>query len=484
MQKDPKTIFEVSRPGRRGMRFADEPAPEPAAIDAGYLREGLIGLPEQSEPGVVRHFIELSVRNHHIDKGFYPLGSCTMKYNPKINEDVAALPTFAGLHPEQEADEVQGALEVIVQLEEKLCAIAGMDAFSLNTAAGAHGELAGMLIAKKYFRDKGENRTKVLVADTAHGTNPASVHMVGFVNHTVPSTENGEVDMDALDRALDAETAVVMFTVPNTLGIFESRIGEITELAHSRGALCYMDGANLNALLGRARPGDLGFDIMHINLHKTFSTPHGGGGPGSGPVGVREHLAKYLPVPRVEREGDRLVLQRDGGESVGAIHSFYGNFGIYLRALCYILRHGAEGLRRISATANLNANYVANALSDAYSLPYGKRCMHEFIASGTPFKKTGVRTLDIAKRLLDFGIHAPTVYFPITVPEALMIEPTETESKETLDEFVAVMKTIAKEAMEDPDRLKSAPHDTPVRRLDEATANRKPVLAAPRDEPA
>lgn len=478
-----KTIFETGKRGRRGLKFADEPAPKPTGLPAEYLREGEVGLPSEAEPGVVRHFVELSTRNHHIDKNLYPLGSCTMKYNPKINEDVAAIPAFAGLHPEQEDDDVQGALEVIQVLEEKLCAITGMDAFSMISAAGAQGELLGMLIAKKYFADKGENRKKVLVADTAHGTNPASVHMVGFQNQAVPSDDQGEVDMAAFDAALDENTAVVMFTVPNTLGIFESRIGEITKMAHDRGALCYMDGANLNALLGRARPGDFGFDIMHSNLHKTFSTPHGGGGPGSGPVGVKDFLAKYLPGPWVRKKGDHYEFDRNTPDSVGRIHSFYGNFGIYLRALCYITRHGAEGLSRISAAANLNANYLRNELKELYPVPYGDRCMHEFVSTGTPFKKHGVRTLDIAKRLLDFGYHAPTVYFPMTVPESMMIEPTETESKETLDEFVTAMKTIAKEAVEDPDRLKSAPHDTPVRRLDEATANRKPVLAAPMDTP-
>ncbi len=435
-------------------------------------------LPEVSEPEVVRHFIALSILNHHVDKDLYPLGSCTMKYNPKVNEDVAAMRGFAALHPEQADEDVQGALEVIYTLEEKLCAITGMSAFSISTAAGAHGELLGMLIAKKHFSDRKEARRNVLVPDSAHGTNPASASLVGFESHPIPSSKNGEVDLDVLNRTLDAETAVVMLTVPNTLGIFESRIAEIVELAHDRGALCYMDGANLNALLGRARPGDMGFDIMHVNLHKTFSTPHGGGGPGAGPVGVTETLARLLPGPRVRREGGRFLFEGGDAASVGAVHSFYGNFGICLRALVYIARHGAEGLRRVSGAANLNANYLANALADVYPVPYGARCMHEFVASGEPFKKYSVRTLDIAKRLLDFGFHAPTVYFPLIVSEALMIEPTETESKETLDRFVAVMKQIAREAEEDPELLRTAPHHTPVRRLDEVTANRYPVLTA------
>ena len=476
-----KTIYERSRPGRRGYAFAGEPAPPPAGIPASYLRDRRPRLPEASEPDVVRHFIALSVLNHHVDKDFYPLGSCTMKYNPKVNEDVAAMRAFSTVHPEQDDDDVQGALEVIHTLEMKLCAITGMSAFSLNAAAGAHGELLGMLIAKKYFADRKENRRKVLVPDSAHGTNPASANLVGFENHSIPSGENGEVDLDLLKRTIDADTAVLMLTVPNTLGIFETRIGEIVDLAHEKGALCYMDGANLNALLGRARPGDMGFDIMHVNLHKTFSTPHGGGGPGAGPVGVRESLAKLLPVPRVRREGERYVVDRQSATSVGAIHSFYGNFGIYLRALVYITRHGAEGLRRVSGSAILNANYLANALADTYPVPHGKRCMHEFVASGEVFKKHGVRTLDIAKRLLDFGFHAPTVYFPLIVPEALMIEPTETESKETLDRFVDVMKRIAREAEENPELLRNAPHDTPVRRLDEVAANRHPVLTAARE---
>ncbi|UCG52361.1 MAG: aminomethyl-transferring glycine dehydrogenase subunit GcvPB [Candidatus Latescibacterota bacterium] len=477
-----RTIFEKSRAGRRGYRFSGEPAPAPSGIPDSYLRKQAAGLPEVSEPEVMRHYVALSTLNHHVDKDLYPLGSCTMKYNPKLNEDVAAIKGFAGLHPEQRDDDTQGALEVIHLLEEKLCAITGMDRFTLSAAAGAHGELLGMLLAKKYFVDRKQNRRKVLVPDSAHGTNPASAHLVGFQNQALPSGENGEVDLDVLNRNLDDETAVFMLTVPNTLGIFESRIGEIIELVHAKGALCYLDGANLNALLGWARPGDMGFDIIHVNLHKTFSTPHGGGGPGSGPVGVKEALAPLLPEPRVRRENGRYVLAADGAESVGAIHSFYGNFGIYLRALSYIIRHGGDGLRRISAAANLNANYVAHALDGLYPIPHGKRCMHEFVASGEPFKKYGVRTLDIAKRLMDFGFHAPTVYFPLIVPEALMIEPTETESKETLDRFIDAMRQIAKEAAENPELLQTAPHNTPVRRLDEVTANRKPILTAPLED--
>ena len=478
----PKNIIELSRSGRGGYRFVREPVGVEVDAPSAYLRESPPQLPEVAEPAVVRHFIELSTLNHHIDKNLYPLGSCTMKYNPKINEDVAALHGFSGLHPEQSESDVQGALEVIYTLQRKLCAITGMDDVSLQTAAGAHGELLGMLIARKYFDDKGERRSKVLVADSAHGTNPASAHMVGYKNEAIPSGDNGEMDMEVFKRAIDDDTAVLMLTVPNTLGIFERRIEEILEIEHRHGVLCYMDGANMNALLGYAKPGDMGFDMMHLNLHKTFSTPHGGGGPGAGPLCVRRHLAPFLPNPRIEKDGERYRAVDKNESAVGRIHSFYGNFAVYLRALTYIVRHGAEGLKRISETANLNANYLAALLSEDYPIPYGRRCMHEFVASGEPYKKHGVRTLDIAKRLLDFGFHAPTVYFPLVVAEALMIEPTETESKQTLDEFAAVMKRIAREAVETPEVLKAAPQKTPVRRLDEATANRHPVLTVPLEE--
>jgi glycine dehydrogenase subunit 2 len=472
------TIFDKSRPGRVGYRYtAGTPAP-PAEIPADYLRTGKPRLPEVCEAEVVRHYIALSLLNHHVDKDFYPLGSCTMKYNPKMNEDIAADPSFSTLHPEQSDADVQGALQILHTLETRLGVISGMDAVSLQGAAGAHGELLGMMLARRYFDERGERRTKALIPDTAHGTNPASVHLAGFTPHTVQSNANGEVDVEALREVIDEDTAVIMLTVPNTLGLFESRILDITACAHEKGALCYMDGANLNALLGRTRPGDMGFDIIHINLHKTFSTPHGGGGPGSGPVGVKSRLAHLLPRPRVEQTdaGYRLADEEGG---VGSIHSFYGNFAIYLRALAYIERVGGAGLRRISGAANLNANYLAKACAKLFPIPFGTRCMHEFVASGSEIKQYGVRTLDIAKRLLDFGIHAPTIYFPLVVPEALMIEPTETESKETLDRFVSIMNQIMAEAKENPGLLTGAPHSCPVRRLDEATANRQPVVAAP-----
>jgi glycine dehydrogenase subunit 2 len=419
--------------------------------------------------------------NHHVDKDLFPLGSCTMKYNPKLNEDVVSDPGFCGLHPEQGEDDVQGALQVMALLEEKLAAISGMDAVTLQTVAGAQGELLGLMLARAYFDDRGESRTTVLVPDSAHGTNPSSAAVAGFRIKTFESGDDGRVDVDVLAEVADDDTAVLMLTVPNTLGLFETRIEEITGLIHDRGGLCYLDGANLNALMGRCRPGDFGFDIMHFNLHKTFSTPHGGGGPGSGPVGVKRRLESFLPVPRVVTDGERYSFDYDRRKSVGALHSFYGNFAIYLRALVYITRLGADGVRRASGDAILNANYLAACLSDLYPIPYGDRCMHEFVATGEPYKKYGIRTLDIAKRLLDFGFYAPTVYFPLVVPEALMIEPTETEGKETLDRFVDALSQIANEAVNTPELLKEAPHGTPVRRLDETTANRHPVIAVPRE---
>ena len=478
----PDTIYKKSRRGRPGYRFSKEMPPAPADIPAEYLREGRIGLPEVSEPEVMRHYIELSTLNHHVDKDLFPLGSCTMKYNPKVNEDVAGMRGFAGLHPEQDDSDIQGALEVMSVLEHKLAAISGMDAVTLQTAAGAQGELLGLMMARRYFSDRGENRTRVLVPDSAHGTNPASAAVAGLEAKTFASGADGRVDIDILRAELDDSVAVLMLTVPNTIGLFETQIGEITDLVHRSGGLCYMDGANMNALMGHARPGDFGFDVMHFNLHKTFSTPHGGGGPGSGPVAVKSHLEPYLPTPRVVREGAAYRLEYNFPRSVGALHSFYGNFGIYLRALVYISRLGSDGIRRASATANLNANYLANRIAKHFPIPYGERCMHEFVATGDSVKKYGVKTLDIAKRLLDFGFYAPTIYFPLIVSEALMVEPTETESRETLDRFAAAMETIALEAAESPDRLREAPTRTPVRRLDETTANRHPIVTVPADE--
>jgi len=477
-----ETIYSKSRRGRPSWR-ASSSRPE-VELPAEYLREGPIGLPEVSEPQLMRHYIGLSVKNHHVDKDLFPLGSCTMKYNPKVNDDIASWPGFAGLHPEQSEDDVQGALEVMAVLEEKLAAISGLDEITLQPVAGAQGELLALMMARAYFDDRGESRKTVLVPDSAHGTNPSSAEVAGFRAKTFKSGDDGRVDVSVLAEALDDDIAVMMLTVPNTLGLFETDIEKITGLVHEKGGLCYMDGANLNAIMGRCRPGDLGFDVMHFNLHKTFSTPHGGGGPGSGPVGVKSLLAPYLPVPRVRSSGGRYSLDEDCPNSVGKIHSFFGNFGIYLRALVYITRLGAEGIRRASGAAVLNANYLAALLAELYPIPFGQRCMHEFVATGEPYKKHGVRTLDIAKRLLDFGFYAPTVYFPLVVPEALMVEPTETEGKETLDRFAAALARIAEEAVETPELLKEAPHETPVRRLDETSANRHPVVAVPRDADA
>ncbi len=476
-----QTIYGKSRHGRHGYHISSHPAEKPRDIPREYLREGAIGLPEVAEPQVMRHYVDLSTKNHHVDKDLFPLGSCTMKYNPKVNEDVAGMPGFAGLHPEQDYSDVQGALRVMHALERELAEIGGMDAVTLQPAAGAQGEMTGLLLARAYFADRGESRHKVLVPDTAHGTNPATATITGFETRTFRSGKDGRVDVDVLKSVLDDDVAVLMLTVPNTLGLFETHIGEIVEAVHARGALCYMDGANMNALMGQARPGDFGFDMMHYNLHKTFSTPHGGGGPGSGPVAVKAHLEPFLPAPRVVERDGAFSLDYNRPRTVGALHSFFGNFGIYLRAYTYITRLGADGIRRASATAILNANYLAHRIAPHYPIPYGERCMHEFVATGEPLKKYGVRTLDVAKRLLDFGFYAPTIYFPLTVPEALMVEPTETESRETLDRFADTLARIAKEAAESPDVLKSAPTRTPVRRVDETTANRAPVVSVPMD---
>ena len=473
------TIYGRSRPGRRGYNISSQAPGAPRDIPAEYLREGAIGLPEVAEPQVMRHYIELSGKNHHVDKDLFPLGSCTMKYNPKVNEDVAAMVGFAGLHPEQDDADAQGALAVMRALERELAAISGMDAVTLQPAAGAQGEMTGLLLARAYFADRKESRGKVLVPDSAHGTNPATATVTGFETHNFRTGKDGRVDMDVLHSVLDDDVAVLMLTVPNTLGLFETHIAEIVQAVHEKGGLCYMDGANMNALMGQARPGDFGFDMMHYNLHKTFSTPHGGGGPGSGPVAVKSHLEPFLPAPRVVERDGTLHLDYQRPRSIGALHSFFGNFGIYLRAYTYITRLGSDGIRRASATAILNANYLAHRIAGAYPIPYGERCMHEFVASGEPLKKYGVKTLDVAKRLLDFGFYAPTVYFPLTVPEALMVEPTETESRETLDRFADALLQIAREAAQSPEVLHAAPTRTPVRRLDEVTANRSPVVTVP-----
>ncbi len=496
-------IFELSRAERRGVRF---PQPSEAArraaagqpqIPDAARRPRPPGLPEVSELDLLRHFNRLSHLNHAIEIGFYPLGSCTMKYNPKLNEWAARLPGFAESHPLDPEPLAQGSIAVQWLLAELLKEISGFHSLSLQPAAGAHGELTGMLMTRAYHRDRGEEeqRTKVLVSDSAHGTNPATASMVGYQTVQIRSNERGAIDLDALRSALGPDTAALMITNPSTLGIFEREIGEVLSAVREAGAIAYMDGANLNAILGRFRPGEAGFDLMHFNLHKTFSTPHGGGGPGAGPVGAGERLAPYLPAPLpVLVEGDpeevkrnawagrgtpdaRFALDEDRPHSIGRVRSFHGNFGMHVRAYAYIRSNGGAGLRAVSEDAVLAANYLRVQLDDAYELPYDRTCMHEVVFSGRRQKRRhGVSTLDIAKAILDEGIHPPTIYFPLVVEEALMIEPTETESLETLDRFVAVMHDIARRAAEDPESLRGAPHRTPVGRLDEASAARHPDL--------
>jgi len=447
-------------------------------IPADRLRSEGPRLPEVAEPEVVRHFVNLSQLNYAVDTGFYPLGSCTMKYNPKIDEWAARLPGFAGLHPFAPDAAAQGTLELLWQLEQDLAEISGMKAVSLQPAAGAHGELTGILMVRAYHRSRGDlERSEVLVPDSSHGTNPATASMAGFRTVTIPSAPDGGVDLDAFRAALGPRTAAVMITNPSTLGLFESRLRELVEAVHEAGALAYMDGANLNAIMGRFKPGEAGFDVMHINVHKTFSTPHGGGGPGAGPVGVGERLLPFLPWPRVLREaGGEFRLERQGERpaSIGRVRSFVGSTSVLIRAWAYIRAHGADGLRQVSDDAVLSANYVKSRLSGVLDVPYARHCMHEFVASSATLKaETGLGTLDLAKRLIDYGFHPPTVYFPLTVKEALLIEPTETEALETLDAFVEALRSIVAEARTEPDLLHEAPHSAPVRRLDEATAARQ-----------
>jgi glycine dehydrogenase subunit 2 len=483
-------IFDLSKPGRRGMRV---PASDvPAAELPADLQRDRLDWPEVSEIDVIRHFTRLSQKNHAVDISFYPLGSCTMKYNPKINEAVARLPGFAGIHPYQDERTVQGALELIWELQAMLAEISGFAEIGVQPAAGAHGELTGVSIIRAYHRGRGDRgdhgRTKILVPDSAHGTNPATAVMAGFEAVTIPSDGRGNVDLDALRALVGPDTAGLMITNPNTLGLWDEHIHEIVDLVHAAGGLVYNDGANFNAILGIAKPADLGIDIMHFNLHKTFSTPHGGGGPGSGPVGVRPELAEYLPGPRVRRveeEGEFRYEWFEPGNSVGRVHSFHGNFGMFVRAYTYIRMHGEEGLRQVSEDAVLNANYIRASLDDRYQIAYDRVCMHECVFSASRQKAHGVKALDIAKRLLDFGIHPPTVYFPLIVPEALMVEPTETESKESIDHFIAAMRQIADEAEENPEIVTTAPHTTEYKRLDEVGANRSLNLRwHPAAEPA
>ncbi len=444
-------------------------------FDQRFLRQTEPKLPEVSEPEVARHYIGLSTKNHHVDKDFYPLGSCTMKYNPKLNDAVAAMPEFAGLHPIQPESTIQGALQVMWELEQQLKAITGMARFTLQPSAGAQGELVGVFLMQQYHQRNGNtNKTHILIPDSAHGTNPASVIIGGYKTRQVKSGPDGLVDLEDLKIQIDDSVAGMMLTQPNTLGLFESNICEIIELVHSVDGLMYMDGANLNALIGIVRPVDMGFDIVHINLHKTFSTPHGGGGPGAGPIGVVDKLVEYLPIPQIDKIDDKYKLTIDVPNSIGRIHSFYGNFGILVRAYTYIKSMGEEGLRDMTRQAIINANYLMKRLDKKYQVAFPGNCMHEFVLTASDQKNRGGRALDIAKRLLDYGFHAPTVYFPISVPEAIMIEPTESESKATLDRFADAMLAIDAEIDRDPAILHGAPTATPVRRLDETNANRNP----------
>jgi glycine dehydrogenase subunit 2 len=474
-------VFELSQPGRVAYSLpeCDVPETDPASVvPAGLLRSQPAALPELYEVDVIRHYTELSRRNFGVDNGFYPLGSCTMKYNPKINEDVARLPGFAKIHPYQPESSVQGALELLYTLQNDLAALTGMDMVTLQPAAGAHGEWTGLMLIRAYHESRGEKRTKVLVPDSSHGTNPASATVAGFETLTIKSDADGMVDLDALREAVGDDTAALMLTNPSTLGLFERHIVEIAEIVHNAGGLLYYDGANSNAIMGITRPGDMGFDVVHLNLHKTMSTPHGGGGPGAGPVGVKEKLIPFLPKPVVGRRVEDGVYYWDWDRpaSIGRVKAYYGNFGILVRAYAYIRAYGPEGLKRVSECAVLNANYMLKRLEPYFDVPYPGICKHEFVLSGKNLKPFGVRTLDVAKRLLDFGYHPPTIYFPLNVEECIMIEPTETESKETLDGFIDTMIRIAGEAESDPELVRNAPYDTVVKRLDETTAARKPVL--------
>jgi len=475
-----KLIFELSSKGRSGCDLPETDLPAKKIdqlITEKSLRRSDLRLPEVSQVDVVRHFISLSILNHHVDKSFYPLGSCTMKYNPKINEDLARLSGFSSIHPYQPEETVQGTLQLMYELGEYLKEIGGMNGITLQPAAGAQGELTGLLITRAYHTKNGNPRSKIIIPDSAHGTNPASVTITGYQVIQVKSNDKGLVDLEELKKVLDEEVACFMLTTPNTLGLFESQIEEIAKAVHEVGAILYMDGANLNALLGIVRPGDMGFDIVHFNLHKTFSTPHGGGGPGAGPLGVKKSLEPFLPVPVIDKNVDEkgeetYSLNYKRPDSIGKLQGFYGNFGIMVRAYAFIRACGPDGLKKISENSVINANYIMESLKDLYSLPYPGPCMHEFVLSGSNQKSKGVRTADMAKRILDYGLHAPTVYFPLIVSEALMIEPTESESRESCDQFIEVMKKIAQEVEENPELVKGAPYNTPVSRLDEVKATK------------
>ncbi|QUH31289.1 aminomethyl-transferring glycine dehydrogenase subunit GcvPB [Vallitalea guaymasensis] len=475
-----KLIFEVSKDGRKSYCLPECDVPDTnieELIPAEFLRKEDAQLPQVSEVDVIRHFTLLSNKNFGVDTGFYPLGSCTMKYNPKINEDMASLDGFTKLHPLQPESTVQGAMELMYNLQESLQEITGMSKVSLQPAAGAQGELTGLMIVKAYHDYNGNhNKKKIIIPDSAHGTNPASTSMAGFTSVEIKSNDKGIVDIEALKEVLDEDVAGLMLTNPNTLGLFEKDILTISELVHEVGGLLYYDGANMNANMGITRPGDMGFDIVHLNLHKTFSAPHGGGGPGSGPVGVVKELAPFLPRPIVDKEGDNYTLKNDIETSIGAVKNFYGNFGVLVKAYTYILTMGGEGLRQASRLAVLNANYMKERLKEDYILPVDEVCKHEFVLGGLGENEGHVTTLDVAKRLMDYGYHPPTIYFPLIIDSALMIEPTETESKENMDGFIEALIKIKEESISNPEELKKAPFKTCIRRFDEVTAARKPIL--------
>lgn len=474
-----KLIFERSKKNRKAYSLPEcdvEKKELKSLINEKYLRKEDAELPEVSEPELIRHYTNLSSLNFHLDKGFYPLGSCTMKYNPKINEMISRMSEFTNIHPLIDHDLAQGSLKLMYELQKILCELVGAHSMTLQPDAGAHGEFTGIKIIKKYFDSKNDNRKYIIVPDSAHGTNPATSAMVGYKCLNVPSDKNGNINIEALKEMMTEEVAGLMLTNPNTLGLFDTNIKEITSIVHNKGGLVYYDGANLNAIIGIAKPCDMGFDIVHLNLHKTFSTPHGGGGPGSGPVGVIEELAKFLPVPVVIKKDDKYDLDYNRADSIGKVSTFYGNFLIMVRAYCYLRILGKENISSVSKNAVLNANYIMESLKDVYHLPYNRTCMHEFVLSGIKQKEKGASTLDIAKRLLDLGFHAPTVYFPLIVSEALMIEPTETESIETLDEFIETMRKIAEEIDKDPEIAISSPKNTIVKRLNETDAARNPIL--------
>jgi glycine dehydrogenase subunit 2 len=471
-------IFEKSSPGKRGYKLPplDVPEVDPAALLGDAHRESTGSLPELSEIEIIRHFTRLSTWNYAIDLGMYPLGSCTMKYNPRVNEFVSRIEGLAEAHPFQPEALAQGSLEIVELLQKCLIDITGMDAITLQPAAGAHGEFTGILLVRAYHESKGNARRKILIPDSAHGTNPATAAVCGYQVQNIKSNALGGIDVEELERIVDEDTAALMLTNPSTIGVFESEIHKIADILHAKGALLYMDGANMNALVGKVRPGDFGVDVMHLNLHKTFSTPHGGGGPGSGPVACKAILEPFLPTPVLSRQGDSLTWNFDRPQTVGRVRAFYGNYGMFIRALAYIMANGPDGLRQTTEDAVLNANYIRKGLEDLYELPYKTASMHEVVFSDKRQAAKGIRTGDIAKRLIDYGFHPYTVSFPMIVSGALMIEPTESESREELDLFVAAMRSIAQEVEEKPELVKNAPHSTRVSRLDEVTAARKPVL--------